>query len=558
MRNSLKLGILGCLVAAGAARGENVITMGYGEGGPGERDVQVIVTATNDEPIHGYSLAFTYPSDALTCTDFSAVGTHIQALVEPDFVESNLKQAGVGVLGVIFSFDTPISTAKTLEPSDPSGYPRIIARITFAVKSDAEGGAYALKLKDGVGTPVGFNRFTNAGKSIRPRLVDGSFTVYGGNVLLLETKPAIAGGTPSLPIFAYIQHPQPLAGFQIAITYEKFSLSLPDLDPNLPDIQNATFLPTSLGFELGSEKVELFNFEVNTNYSPTHAWAACAVLFDYLMPFDLQTLSPSTTSPPNQSVMKMTFRVEATADDAKQWQDITLFNANTPGLIDNRFIIEDRGVDPRLIHGKIYFSQGNLLGRIIDSTTTLGVQGAKVVTEPGSLETVTDVGGNFRFNGIPPGPYTLLVSKTTNPQTYYKIRHFKTAAGAEILVPGLNQDVNVGALPLYPIPEGEVDPGPPKPLLRAHVNEDAKVDLSDAIFILGYLFRGGAQPTCQLSADTNDDNKVDISDAIFMLQYLFGGGTRPADPFSLNSAEGCSDDPTPGSRLSCRESPCGE
>ncbi|MBI4606203.1 MAG: hypothetical protein HY721_29910 [Planctomycetes bacterium] len=51
------------------------------------------------------------------------------------------------------------------------------------------------------------------------------------------------------------------------------------------------------------------------------------------------------------------------------------------------------------------------------------------------------------------------------------------------------------------------------------------IDISDAIFLLSFLFLGGPQPPCMDAADSNDDGKADISDAVRTLGYLFGGGT---------------------------------
>ncbi|HAK94701.1 MAG TPA: hypothetical protein DCM87_06780 [Planctomycetes bacterium] len=55
------------------------------------------------------------------------------------------------------------------------------------------------------------------------------------------------------------------------------------------------------------------------------------------------------------------------------------------------------------------------------------------------------------------------------------------------------------------------------------VNSDKKVDIADAIALLGYLFGGGTKPApvCAKAADANDDNKLDIADAIKILGYLF-------------------------------------
>ena len=57
--------------------------------------------------------------------------------------------------------------------------------------------------------------------------------------------------------------------------------------------------------------------------------------------------------------------------------------------------------------------------------------------------------------------------------------------------------------------------------LRADSNGDGRVDISDAINTLGFLFTGTGKVTCQDAADANDDGTVDISDAISTLGFLF-------------------------------------
>ena len=69
-------------------------------------------------------------------------------------------------------------------------------------------------------------------------------------------------------------------------------------------------------------------------------------------------------------------------------------------------------------------------------------------------------------------------------------------------------------------------------------NGDGAVDVGDGIFVLDYLFAGGAS-TCLDASDANGDGAVDIGDAIFVLTYLFSGGVAPAPPFP-----DCGEDPT--------------
>jgi hypothetical protein len=98
--------------------------------------------------------------------------------------------------------------------------------------------------------------------------------------------------------------------------------------------------------------------------------------------------------------------------------------------------------------------------------------------------------------------------------------------------------------------DGKVCFGGKPAFARGKINGDNRVDLSDAIFLLGHLFLGLEAPGCHSAADVNDDGGVDISDAISLFNYLFIGGFLPREPFGL-----CGQDPTPDD-LSCGISPC--
>lgn len=93
-----------------------------------------------------------------------------------------------------------------------------------------------------------------------------------------------------------------------------------------------------------------------------------------------------------------------------------------------------------------------------------------------------------------------------------------------------------------PVKEAASVPLCAQPFRRGDANDDARVDISDAIAALGFLFLDAREPGCLDAADSNDDDRVDISDVIFILDDLFGpySGTRiPAPgPFA------CGLDPT--------------
>ena len=81
--------------------------------------------------------------------------------------------------------------------------------------------------------------------------------------------------------------------------------------------------------------------------------------------------------------------------------------------------------------------------------------------------------------------------------------------------------------------------------IRGDANSDGIVDLTDAIYLLNFLFQGGPTSKCQDAVDTNDDGIVDLTDAIYLLNHLFVGGKSPHSPYP-----GAGSDPTKD-QLSC-------
>lgn len=56
--------------------------------------------------------------------------------------------------------------------------------------------------------------------------------------------------------------------------------------------------------------------------------------------------------------------------------------------------------------------------------------------------------------------------------------------------------------------------------LRGDSNGDARVNITDAVHVLRYLFAGGGVPPCLDAADVNDDGSISVSDAIYLLQFF--------------------------------------
>ena len=59
-------------------------------------------------------------------------------------------------------------------------------------------------------------------------------------------------------------------------------------------------------------------------------------------------------------------------------------------------------------------------------------------------------------------------------------------------------------------------------------NLDTKVNVSDAVYLINYVFSGGSEPQpVKACGDTNSDAKVNVSDAVFLINYVFSGGNAP-------------------------------
>src|SRR5687768_4504206 len=87
---------------------------------------------------------------------------------------------------------------------------------------------------------------------------------------------------------------------------------------------------------------------------------------------------------------------------------------------------------------------------------------------------------------------------------------------------------------------------------RGDADGNCGVDITDAVYVLNYLFSGGPNPPCLDAADPNDTGTIDITDGIFILNYLFLGTTAPSDP----GPDASGPDPTPDDLTACVSSTC--
>jgi len=60
-------------------------------------------------------------------------------------------------------------------------------------------------------------------------------------------------------------------------------------------------------------------------------------------------------------------------------------------------------------------------------------------------------------------------------------------------------------------------------------NADQAVNVSDAVWVINFVFVGGAAPDPFWSGDVNCDDTVNVSDAVWIINYTFVGGNKPCD-----------------------------
>ncbi|HDS01724.1 MAG TPA: hypothetical protein ENO07_06860, partial [candidate division Zixibacteria bacterium] len=74
----------------------------------------------------------------------------------------------------------------------------------------------------------------------------------------------------------------------------------------------------------------------------------------------------------------------------------------------------------------------------------------------------------------------------------------------------------------------EIIPAEPE-YICGDANADENVNVSDAVYIINYVFIGGLEPEPYESGEVNCDGAVNVSDAVYIINYIFVGGTEPCD-----------------------------
>jgi hypothetical protein len=84
---------------------------------------------------------------------------------------------------------------------------------------------------------------------------------------------------------------------------------------------------------------------------------------------------------------------------------------------------------------------------------------------------------------------------------------------------------DMGGTPIYPTFSS---PGQwPIALVCGDANGDGSVNVGDAVFLISYVFKGGAAPIPVCAGDANGDGGTNVGDAVYMIAYVFKGGAPP-------------------------------
>ena len=173
-----------------------------------------------------------------------------------------------------------------------------------------------------------------------------------------------------------------------------------------------------------------------------------------------------------------------------------------------------------------------------DSVTTSGV--TQVVTEttgaqppagyaitPATAPIYYQVNTNAVFNGQILICFTYDPAQLTGPEDSLRLFHFSGN-------PPVWQDVThsrdtvanqicglVTSLSPFVLAE------PVKKYVCGDANGDGTVNISDAVYLIAYIFSGGPAPNPLAAGDANCSGSVNISDAVYLIAYIFSGGPQP-------------------------------
>ena len=525
---SMLLILIGAIVGPGGSRlhAEDSFSLAFGEGFAGDRSVAVFVMVRHDDlPIHGFSLALNYPSEVLTLQGISRSGT-VPETTDADFFHQKIdSENGYATLGVIFSVTGSGVEPVSLAATTPESGPQVVARLSFDVRQDAVPGTYRIRFQNGLMNPPISNQMSYQGGIIIPELNDGTFVVRSRNVVTMESAFNLPGGRRTM--FARARHEDNLVGYQVSLKFDRRALILDVGEVNI----DQTDAIIALG---GLDALQVLQVDFTDVFTITESMVTVGVLVNVLGP-DTGVLPPRLTGD-GQTIVRYAITAAVNAQMFGDAFPLDLIDEPERGAGTSLIVEGGYSVIPELDDGIMYFDTGSLEGRVLDFGTGFTLGQVTLTTSPLGLTTTTNFGGEYRFDDVPPGFYSILATK----DGYFPSRLFDVEVAGGFGVVTEAPDISLFEKPVI---TGEG-------FRRGAVNSgDDLADITDAIEILKYLFIGGVILACEDAADVSDNGSIDMADAIVFLEFLFvGRGSIPA-PFV-----DCGEDPTPDD-LTCESGP---
>jgi len=68
-----------------------------------------------------------------------------------------------------------------------------------------------------------------------------------------------------------------------------------------------------------------------------------------------------------------------------------------------------------------------------------------------------------------------------------------------------------------------------KNYLCGDANGDVQVNVGDAVALINFIFKGGAEPVPPCSGDANGDGNINVGDAVYLITYVFRSGPAPVE-----------------------------
>jgi len=119
-------------------------------------------------------------------------------------------------------------------------------------------------------------------------------------------------------------------------------------------------------------------------------------------------------------------------------------------------------------------------------------------------------GGSWYYVGIGYGT----TSFDIDSQPVGSVRYLKIVDDYDGDPTGWYPGCDIDAVTHFRVPHGDV-------------NDDGETDLVDVVYLINYLFKGGASPQPWGSGDVNCDGEVTIPDVVYLINYLFRSGPPP-------------------------------